>query len=131
MSVKFIHKMVKMVCFYGCLLILVLLTIHHISLNLVYKTVFQCNTRFLRQHLGWQGLMMDNSNQNLTINLHRENISEKKHKMIYSQKYQNTISNQSTFDWCRVSWKLTWLSFQFDFILLFLVMMTILFGNPS
>jgi hypothetical protein len=35
----------------------------------------QCNTRFLRHHLGWQGLMMDGSHQNLTINLHRESIS--------------------------------------------------------
>jgi hypothetical protein len=34
----------------------------------------QCNTRFLRQHLGWQGLMMDGSNENLTINLRREKI---------------------------------------------------------
>jgi len=35
----------------------------------------QCNTRFLRQHLGWQGLMMDGSNQNLAINLQQEMIS--------------------------------------------------------
>lgn len=35
----------------------------------------QCNTRSLRQHLGWQGLMMDGSNENLTINLHQEKIS--------------------------------------------------------
>jgi len=37
----------------------------------------ECNTRFLRQHLGWQGLMMDGSNENLTINLHREYITAK------------------------------------------------------
>ncbi|CAF2148687.1 unnamed protein product [Rotaria magnacalcarata] len=37
----------------------------------------QCNTRFLREHLGWQGLMMDVNNVNLTINLRREMISPK------------------------------------------------------
>ena len=37
----------------------------------------QCNTRFLRQHLDWKGLMMDGSNQNLDTNLHKEIISEK------------------------------------------------------
>ncbi|CAF3228390.1 unnamed protein product, partial [Rotaria sp. Silwood2] len=35
----------------------------------------QCNTRFLREHLGWQGLMMDVNNANLSINLRREMIS--------------------------------------------------------
>jgi len=35
----------------------------------------QCNTRFLREHLGWRGLMMDGSNENIAINLHREIIS--------------------------------------------------------
>ncbi|CAM4962162.1 unnamed protein product [Rotaria socialis] len=37
----------------------------------------QCNTRFLREHLGWQGLMMDANNADLTINLRREMISPK------------------------------------------------------
>ena len=37
----------------------------------------QCNTRFLRQHLDWKGLMMDGSNQNLDINFHKETITEK------------------------------------------------------
>jgi hypothetical protein len=35
-----------------------------------------CNTRFLRQHLGWKGLMMDGSSENLDINLRKEIISE-------------------------------------------------------
>ena len=35
----------------------------------------QCNTRFLREQLGWQGLMMDGSNANPNISLHREIIS--------------------------------------------------------
>jgi hypothetical protein len=35
----------------------------------------QCNTRFLRQHLGWQGLLMDGSHQDASINLHREIIT--------------------------------------------------------
>jgi len=39
------------------------------------QTGRQCNTRFLRQHLGWQGLMMDGSNENPAINLHREFIT--------------------------------------------------------
>lgn len=37
----------------------------------------QCNTRHLRERLGWQGLMMDGSNENLQINLHREIITPK------------------------------------------------------
>lgn len=37
----------------------------------------QCNTRFLRQHFGWHGLMMDGSNENININLHRERITPK------------------------------------------------------
>ena len=37
----------------------------------------QCNTRFLRQHLKWQGLMMDGSNQDRSINLQQEIISSK------------------------------------------------------
>lgn len=35
----------------------------------------ECNTRFLRHHLGWQGLMMDGSNENPSINLRRERIN--------------------------------------------------------
>jgi hypothetical protein len=35
----------------------------------------QCNTRFLREQLGWQGLMMDGSNSNPNISLHREIIT--------------------------------------------------------
>ncbi|CAF4734020.1 unnamed protein product, partial [Rotaria sp. Silwood2] len=37
----------------------------------------QCNTRFLREHLGWQGLMMDGGHNISSINLHREMISSK------------------------------------------------------
>lgn len=37
----------------------------------------QRNTRFLNEHLGWQGLLMDGGNENLAINLHREMISTK------------------------------------------------------
>ncbi|CAF4196534.1 unnamed protein product [Rotaria magnacalcarata] len=37
----------------------------------------ECNTRFLREHLGWQGLMMDGTYEKLSIHLHRENISSK------------------------------------------------------
>ncbi|CAF3474217.1 unnamed protein product [Rotaria sp. Silwood1] len=37
----------------------------------------QCNTRFLREYLGWQGLMMNGGNENLAVNLHREKISPK------------------------------------------------------
>jgi hypothetical protein len=48
---------------------------------------FQCNTRFLRQHLGWKGLMMDGSNQDLTINLHRESISAENINVLLA-KYQ-------------------------------------------
>jgi hypothetical protein len=35
----------------------------------------ECITAFLRKHLGWQGLMMDGSNENLNINLRREIIT--------------------------------------------------------
>jgi hypothetical protein len=35
----------------------------------------ECNTHFLRDHLGWRGLMMDNSNENHNLNLHREMIN--------------------------------------------------------
>lgn len=34
----------------------------------------ECNTRYLRQHLGWQGLMMDCNYHNSLINLQREFI---------------------------------------------------------
>ncbi|CAF1490095.1 unnamed protein product [Adineta steineri] len=37
----------------------------------------ECNTRFLRQQLGWQGLMMDGTGDNPEINLHKENITIK------------------------------------------------------
>ncbi|CAF3738401.1 unnamed protein product [Adineta steineri] len=37
----------------------------------------ECNTRFLRQQLGWQGLMMDGTEDNPEINLHKENITIK------------------------------------------------------
>ena len=35
----------------------------------------ECNTRNLRENYGWKGLLMDGSNQNLDINLHKETIS--------------------------------------------------------
>lgn len=35
----------------------------------------QCNTRFLRRHLGWQGLMMDGDYQDSAINLHKEFVT--------------------------------------------------------
>lgn len=35
----------------------------------------ECNTRYLREHLGWNGLMMDGSNENLSMNLQREFIT--------------------------------------------------------
>lgn len=35
----------------------------------------QCNTRLLRLHMGWQGLMMDGSNENSLMNLHKEIIN--------------------------------------------------------
>ncbi len=34
----------------------------------------ECNTRYLREKLGWNGLLMDGSNENPSINLHRESI---------------------------------------------------------
>lgn len=34
----------------------------------------QCNTRVLRDRLGWQGLLMDGSHERLDIGLHREQI---------------------------------------------------------
>ena len=34
----------------------------------------QCNTRNLRENLAWTGLLMDGSNENLNINLHKETI---------------------------------------------------------
>ncbi|CAF3678038.1 unnamed protein product [Adineta steineri] len=37
----------------------------------------QCNTRFLRQQLGWQGLMMDGGHDIPNLNLHKENITIK------------------------------------------------------
>jgi hypothetical protein len=37
----------------------------------------ECNTRFLRQQLGWQGLMMDGNHEIPYINLHKENITSK------------------------------------------------------
>ena len=35
----------------------------------------KCNTRNLRENYGWKGLLMDSSNKNLNINLHKETIS--------------------------------------------------------
>jgi hypothetical protein len=37
----------------------------------------QCNTRFLREQLGWRGLMMDGGNENPNISLHREIITSR------------------------------------------------------
>lgn len=37
----------------------------------------QCNTRFLRQYLGWKGLMMNGGHENKSINLNRERIISK------------------------------------------------------
>ena len=37
----------------------------------------ECNTRFLRQQLGWQGLMMDGQHEIRNINLHKENVTSK------------------------------------------------------
>lgn len=51
----------------------------------------QCNTRFLRERLGWQGLMMDGSNENLQINLHREIITAKNINDLLT-KYQTPAS---------------------------------------
>ncbi len=34
----------------------------------------ECNTRNLREHYNWTGLLMDGSNENLKINLHKEII---------------------------------------------------------
>ncbi len=34
----------------------------------------ECNTRYLREKFGWNGLLMDGSNENPSINLHRESI---------------------------------------------------------
>ena len=35
----------------------------------------ECNTRFLREMLGWSGLLMDGGHENAAINQHREFIS--------------------------------------------------------
>lgn len=35
----------------------------------------ECNTRYLREVCGWSGLMMDGSNENASINLHKEYIT--------------------------------------------------------
>ncbi|CAF1519778.1 unnamed protein product [Adineta steineri] len=48
----------------------------------------ECNTRFLRQHLGWKGLMMDGSYENLTINLHRE--------LVYGENINNLLTKYQT-----------------------------------
>lgn len=34
----------------------------------------QCNTRILREKYGWRGIMFDNNNENLDINLHKASI---------------------------------------------------------
>ena len=36
---------------------------------------YECNTRFFREHFGWNGLLMDGSNKNKTINLQQEFIT--------------------------------------------------------
>ena len=35
----------------------------------------ECNTRYLSKKRGWQGLLMDGSNENTSINLHKEFIT--------------------------------------------------------
>ena len=36
---------------------------------------YECNTRFLRERFGWQGLLMDGSNTNASLNLQQEFIT--------------------------------------------------------
>jgi hypothetical protein len=50
----------------------------------------QCNTRFLRHHVGWQGLMMDGGNDIPAINLHKEMISAKNINDLLA-KYQTPV----------------------------------------
>jgi hypothetical protein len=40
------------------------------------ETGIECNSRILREHLGFQGLMMDGDNEDTTINLRKEFITE-------------------------------------------------------
>lgn len=40
------------------------------------ETGIECNSRILREHLGFQGLMMDGDNEDMTVNLRKEFITE-------------------------------------------------------
>ncbi|VHO00867.1 hypothetical protein [Candidatus Rhabdochlamydia sp. T3358] len=47
----------------------------------------ECNTRYLREHLGWSGLMMDSDHQNTAINLQQERITAENINSLF-EKYQ-------------------------------------------
>src|SRR5437016_2124767 len=36
----------------------------------------ECNTRYLREHCGWIGLLMDNHHENPKINLQKETVTK-------------------------------------------------------
>lgn len=45
----------------------------------------ECNTRYLREAYEWKGLLMDGTYENLSINLHRENISYKNVRELFKK----------------------------------------------
>jgi hypothetical protein len=47
----------------------------------------ECNTRFLREHMGWKGLMMDGKNENMELNLRNEFITPRNIVNLFT-KYQ-------------------------------------------
>lgn len=46
----------------------------------------ECNTRYLSKHKGWKGLLMDGSNENPAMNLHKEFITAENIEALF-QKY--------------------------------------------
>lgn len=46
---------------------------------------FECNTRNLRENLGWNGLMMDSFNENISINLYKEFITAENINYLFSK----------------------------------------------
>ena len=47
----------------------------------------ECNTRFLRQQLGWEGLMMDGNHEIPSINLYKEQVTAENINQLL-EKYQ-------------------------------------------
>ena len=59
--------------------------------SLCGQSGLECNSRFLREHCGWHGLMMDGGFQNSVINLNKEFITRENIVHLF-QKYN--VSHQ-------------------------------------